>query len=152
MCCVPSHLTQEDPAVAPRDLCPPTCFDQNNFCAATDQPEVVHLQQVHTLHTMPCGRIFVLGSSPLHSQIQNESRIVSLPSLTNFFKKIYFYLYCSWLQTYQMRASDLITDCYEPPCSLWEIELRTSGRAVSALNHLTISPAQLILKSAHCQV
>jgi hypothetical protein len=45
------------------------------------------------------------------------------------------------LQTYQKRASDPITYGCEPPCGLLGIELRTSGRAVSALNSWTIFPA-----------
>ncbi|KAL6089712.1 hypothetical protein STEG23_029704, partial [Scotinomys teguina] len=36
---------------------------------------------------------------------------------------------------------DLIVDGCEPPCGCWGFELRTSGRAVSALNLQAISPA-----------
>jgi hypothetical protein len=46
------------------------------------------------------------------------------------------------LKTHQKRASDLITDGCEPPCGCCVPELRTSGKAVSALNHGVISPAQ----------
>jgi hypothetical protein len=47
---------------------------------------------------------------------------------------------CIWY-AHQMVPSDPISDGCEPPCGLLGIELRTSGRAVSSLNHWAISPA-----------
>jgi hypothetical protein len=44
--------------------------------------------------------------------------------------------YTSCLQTHQKRASDPITDGYEPPCGCWELNSR---RAVSALISWAIS-------------
>ena len=41
----------------------------------------------------------------------------------------------------QKRATDHIADGCGPPCGYWGIELRTSGRTDSTLNHCTISPA-----------
>jgi hypothetical protein len=32
-----------------------------------------------------------------------------------------FYVHCSYLQTYQKRASDRITDGCEPPCGCWKL-------------------------------
>jgi hypothetical protein len=51
-----------------------------------------------------------------------------LPSPSSFFfLKIYFIYYmwvhCSCLQTLQKRASDFITDGYEPPCGCWDLNL-----------------------------
>jgi hypothetical protein len=55
-----------------------------------------------------------------------------------FKKYLFIFIYMSTLQlssdTHQKRASDPVTDGCEPPCGCWGIELRTSGRAVSALN------------------
>jgi hypothetical protein len=67
------------------------------------------------------------------------------------------WLHCSCLQTHQKKASDPITYGCEPP-TLWllGIELRTSRRAVSALNPWATSPAQggmggvLITKIVYC--
>ena len=47
----------------------------------------------------------------------------------------------AWTPAHQQRASALITD----GCELG-IELRTSGRTASALNHWAISPARYILQ------
>jgi hypothetical protein len=58
--------------------------------------------------------------------------------------KIYLFIickYCSCLQTHQKRASDIITDGCEPPRGCWRFELRTFGRAVSALYHWATSAA-----------
>ena len=38
------------------------------------------------------------------------------------------------MPTRQKRAPDLTTEGCEPPCGLLEIELRSAGRAISALN------------------
>jgi len=43
-----------------------------------------------------------------------------------FFLRFIYYIYyievhCSCLQTHQKRASDLITDGYEPPCGCWDL-------------------------------
>jgi hypothetical protein len=43
------------------------------------------------------------------------------------------------LQTHQKRASHPITNGCEPPCGCWELNSRTSGRAISAL--LTTEPS-----------
>jgi len=60
-----------------------------------------------------------------------------------FFKDLFIYyiwVHCSCLQTHQKRASDLITDGLWTTMWLLGFELRTSGRAVSALNYWAISP------------
>jgi hypothetical protein len=48
---------------------------------------------------------------------------------------MYVCVFC--LCTHQKKESDAITDGCEPPCGMWllGIELKTSERAVSALNH-----------------
>jgi hypothetical protein len=38
-----------------------------------------------------------------------------------FFFKTYYFMYMSTLQTHQKRASDPITDGFEPPCGFWEL-------------------------------
>jgi hypothetical protein len=51
-------------------------------------------------------------------------------------------VHCCSLQTHQKRALDPITDgCEQPTMWVLGIELRTSGRTVSALNHCAISLA-----------
>jgi hypothetical protein len=52
------------------------------------------------------------------------------------------WVHCCSPQTYQKGAPDPITDGCEPPVMGWllEVELRTSRRAVSALNRWAISP------------
>jgi hypothetical protein len=58
--------------------------------------------------------------------------------LGNFFLDLFIYYVYNILPACMpaclKRAPDLIVDGYEPPCGCWEIELRTSGRADSALN------------------
>jgi hypothetical protein len=56
-----------------------------------------------------------------------------------FFKELFILcigVHWCCLQTHQKRASDPITDGCEPPSVMWllGIELRTSGRAATALN------------------
>jgi hypothetical protein len=54
------------------------------------------------------------------------------------FLKIYLFYVCEYTVAvfrHLKRASDPITDGCEPPCGCWGFELRTSGRAVSALTH-----------------
>jgi hypothetical protein len=63
------------------------------------------------------------------------------------FFKIYFlfiWVHCSCLQTHNRRG--IRSHCRWLWATMWllGIELRTSGRAVSALNHWAISPAQII--------
>jgi len=44
--------------------------------------------------------------------------------VASFFLKIYLFIiykYTVAVQTHQKRASDLITDGYEPPCGCWDL-------------------------------
>jgi hypothetical protein len=44
---------------------------------------------------------------------------LSILSLSRFI--LFIWIHCSCLQTHQKRASDPITDGYEPPCGCWEL-------------------------------
>ena len=48
-----------------------------------------------------------------------------IPFFKHFFLKIYLFIWvhCSCLQMHQKRASDPITNGYEPPCGCWELNL-----------------------------
>jgi hypothetical protein len=79
------------------------------------------------------------------SQVLGLKACTTTTWLSFFFFKIYFiWIHCPSLQTqtHQKRASDPITDGYEPPCGCWNGSwTQTSGRAVGALIHWAISPA-----------
>jgi hypothetical protein len=67
-----------------------------------------------------------------------------------YFLKIYLFISCMWvhccyLQTHQKRALDPHYRWLWATMWLLGIELRTSGRAVSVLNHWAISPAHCFL-------
>jgi len=51
---------------------------------------------------------------------------------------LYMRVHCSCLQTHQKRASDPITDGYEPPCGCWELN---SGPLEEQLVLLTTEPS-----------
>jgi hypothetical protein len=69
------------------------------------------------------------------SQPQLNVRFLSLSlSLSLSFRFILCEYFCSCLQTRQKRASDPITDGYDPSCGCWELNSGPLEELVSALN------------------
>jgi hypothetical protein len=57
----------------------------------------------------------------IHKHCVCSFHIFYIPQGSLFLNLFIYLLYVSTLQTLQKRASDLITDGYEPPCGSWDL-------------------------------
>jgi hypothetical protein len=61
---------------------------------------------------------------------------------------LFIWVYCSYLQTHQKRASDPITDGCEPPCGCWELNSGAlEEQSVLLTAESSLQPSSLIFKA-----